>query len=189
MNETVIFFVTILIVALILGVGIPISISNNIIRLSRLCDESWSGIDVVLKRRHDLIPNLIECVKGYMAHEQDVLTKVIALRDEAVQAHGSAGVVAAERALVPALSGLFVRAEAYPDLKSSANFLQLQEELMNTEDRIAAARRFYNNNVRSFNVAIESFPGSMLRGNRIPKEFFEVEESGIRAPVNITFSN
>jgi LemA protein len=185
MNEIVI----VLVVILIIGIIVPISVSNNIIRLNRLCDESWSGIDVALKRRHDLIPNLVECVKGYMAHEQDVLTKVISLRDQAVQAHGSAGVVAAERALVPALSGLFGRAEAYPDLKSSANFLQLQEELVNTEDRIAAARRFYNNNVRSFNVAIESFPGSMLRGDRIPKEFFEVEESGIRTPVNITFAN
>ena len=181
--------IIILVAVLIMGIIIPISISNNIIRLSRLCDESWSGIDVALKRRHDLIPNLIECVKGYMAHEQDVLSKVTALRDQAVHAHGSAGIVAAERALVPALSGLFMRAEAYPDLKSSSNFLQLQEELVNTEDRIAAARRFYNNNVRSFNVAIEAFPGSLLRGDRKEKEFFEVEESGIRAPINVVFTN
>ncbi len=185
MNEIIIG----LVVILIIGIIIPIAVSNNIVRLSRLCDESWSGIDVALKRRHDLIPNLIECVKGYMAQEQDVLTKVIALRNEAIHAQGSAGVVAAERALVPAISGLFIHAEAYPDLKSSANFLQLQEELVNTEDRIAAARRFYNNNVRSFNVAIESFPGSMLKGDRMSKEFFEVEESGIRAPINITFAN
>lgn len=178
-----------LVIILLIAIIAPISISNNIIRLNRLCDESWSGIDVVLKRRHDLIPNLVECVRGYMAHEQDVLSKVIALRDQAVQAHGSADIVAAEKALVPALSGLFMRAEAYPDLKSSANFLQLQEELVNTEDRIAAARRFYNNNVRAFNVAIESFPGSMLRGDRQAKEFFEVEESGVRAPVKVVFTN
>ena len=185
MNEIIIG----LVVILIIGIIVPIAISNNIVRLSRLCDESWSGIDVALKRRHDLIPNLIECVKGYMAQEQDVLTKVIALRNEAIHAQGSAGVVAAERALVPALSGLFIHAEAYPDLRSSATFLQLQEELVNNEDHISAARRFYNNNVRSFNVAIESFPGSMLKGDRKAKEFFEVEESGIRAPINISFAN
>lgn len=176
------------VIAIIL-IAIPISISNNIVRLDRLCDEAWSGIDVALKRRHDLIPNLVECVKGFMAHEQNVLNQVIALRNEAVHAQGQVGVLAAERALVPALSGLFARVEAYPELKSSANFLSLQEELINTEDRIAAARRFYNNNVRAFNVAIETFPGSMLSGGRAEKQFFEVEDSSVRAPVNVTFTN
>lgn len=176
-------------VVLVIIVVVPIAISNNIIRLNRLCDESWSGIDVALKRRHDLIPNLVECVKGYMAHEQDTLNKVIELRNQAETARGSSGIVAAEAALVPALSGLFMKAEAYPDLKASDNFLQMQEELANTEDRIAAARRFHNNNVRSFNVAIESFPGSMLKGNRQQREFFEVEESEVRAPAKVTFTD
>ncbi|MBI1332389.1 MAG: LemA family protein [Armatimonadetes bacterium] len=181
--------IIIVFVLIVLLIGVPISISNNIVRLDRLCDEAWSGIDVALKRRHDLIPNLVECVKGYMKQEQTVLSQVIALRNEAVHAHGPQGVLAAERALVPALSGLFARVEAYPDLKSSANFLQLQQELVNTEDRIAAARRFYNNNVRAFNVSIETFPGSMFRGGRPEREFFEVEESGVRAPVNVVFTN
>ncbi len=177
------------VVIVIIMIAIPISISNNIIRLDRLCDEAWSGIDVALKRRHDLIPNLVECVKGYMAHEQSVLSQVIALRNEAVHAQGQEGILAAERALVPALSGLFARVESYPELKSSANFLQLQEELVNTEDRIAAARRFYNNNVRAFNVAVETFPGSMFRGSRSEKQFFEVEDSSVRATVHVTFTN
>lgn len=177
-----------IVIALIFFVVVPIVISNNIIRLSRLCDEAWSGMDVVLKRRHDLIPNLVECVKGYMAHEQATLAKVIELRNGAASAQGATGAIAAEAALVPALSGLFMKAEAYPDLKSSANFLQLQEELANTEDRIAAARRFYNNNVREFNVAIESFPGSMLKGSRTPKEFFEVDEVEVKSPVKVTFT-
>lgn len=177
------------VVIVIIMIAIPVSISNNIIRLDRLCDEAWSGIDVALKRRHDLIPNLVECVKGYMAHEQSVLNQVITLRNQAVQAHGQEGILAAERALVPALSGLFARVEDYPELKSSANFLQLQEELVNTEDRIAAARRFYNNNVRAFNVAVETFPGSMLSGGRATKQFFEVEDSSVRTPINVTFTN
>lgn len=184
-----IVIILIVVAFVLILIGIPISVSNNIIRLDRLCDEAWSGIDVALKRRHDLIPNLVECVKGYMAHEQDVLSKVTDLRNQAVNAHGESSVVAAERALVPALQGLFMHAEAYPNLQSSANFLQLQEELVNTEDRISAARRFYNNNVRSFNVAIETFPGSILKSNKQPREFFEVEESGIRTPVKVVFTN
>ncbi len=181
--------VGILLIVLFLGIVIPITISNNIIRLSRMCDEAWSGIDVALKRRHDLIPNLVEAVRGYMAHEQSVLNQLTELRNQAASAHGPAGVMAAERLLVPALTGFFAKVEAYPDLKASQNFLQLQEEMVNTEDRIAAARRFYNNNVRQFNVAIETFPGSLLRGNRSAKEFFEVDEAGVRAPVNVVFTN
>jgi LemA protein len=148
--------------------------------------ESWSDIDVVLKRRHDLIPNLVETVKGYAAYEQGVLERVIEARNRAVAAVGSVGEQASsEGELVHSVNRLLATAEAYPDLKASAQFLALQKELADTEDRIAAARRFYNANVREYNTMLETFPSSMLSGGAQPAQFFEVDNLAVREPVTV----
>lgn len=175
----------VLIVGLICAAGIPliwwISTFNRVIRLRNTVKESWSNVDVALKRRHDLIPNLVATVKGYMAHEQEVLAQLVEARESAI--HGESGVharQATEATVAKALGTTLMRAEAYPELKASAAFLQLQEELVNTEDRIAAARRFYNANVREFNTIRESFPSSLVAGKYGEMEFFEVESLQVR---------
>jgi len=161
---------------------------NGLVRLRQHCRESWSGIDTELRRRYDLIPNLVETVKGYAAHERAVLQAVIEARSRAVASTGSAASQAKdENVLIGALRQLFAVVERYPDLKASANFLQLQEELVNTEDRIQAARRFYNANVRDINTRIEVFPSNMIARMFAfaQEEFFEIEETGIGAPVRV----
>lgn len=136
---------------------------NRFIRLRQHIRESWADIDVELKRRHELIPNLVETVKGYARHERDTLEQVIALRNTAAQKHANAASQAVdESALAIGLSRLFALAEAYPDLKANENFLALQQELALTEDRIAAARRFYNANVREMNQLRGMFPTSLI---------------------------
>lgn len=156
---------------------------NRFVRLGNLIKESWSNVDVVLKRRYDLIPNLVETVRGYAKHEREVLAEVIAARDRAAASNGRAAQQAEdENRLVRSVNTLLARAEAYPELKASANFLQLQQELVNTEDRIAAARRFYNANVREFNTLVDQFP-SMLVARMMGKQktdFFEVDDLAIR---------
>jgi len=151
---------------------------NGLIRLRNHCDESWSGIDTELKRRHDLIPNLVECVKGYAAHERSVFEAVVEARTRAARDHATPGAMARdENHLVSSLGGLFAVAEGYPDLKADRQFLHLQQELVNTENRIQAARRFYNANVRDFNNRIEMFPSSVIAGmfSFKQREFFEVD--------------
>jgi LemA protein len=157
---------------------------NILVRLRQLCRESWSGIDTELRRRYDLIPNLVETVKGYAAHERTVLQDVVQARQRAVASTGSpASQAADENVLIAALRQLFAVVERYPDLKASANFLALQEELANTEDRIQAARRFYNANVRDLNTRIGVFPSNVIAAvfSFKQEEFFEIEEAGIRA--------
>jgi LemA protein len=176
-------------------VGLPLIVliwivvtSNRINQLRNLIKESWSDIDVQLKRRHDLIPNLVETVKGYATHEQTVLDRVMQARSMAMApAANTSEVIAQETALVTALNGLMVRVEAYPQLKASAHFLALQQELANTEDRIAAARRFYNANVRDFNTMCQSFPSSVIANskNLSPVPFFEVDSVAARDPVAV----
>lgn len=135
---------------------------NRLARIRQHLRESWAGIDVELKRRYDLIPNLVETVKGYASHEQETLQRVIALRNQAQASTGSAAAQAVdESALMIGLQRLFVVSEAYPELKSNANFMALQRELSNTEDRIAATRRFFNANVREMNQLCEMFPTNM----------------------------
>lgn len=169
---------------------------NRFVRQRNLVQESWRQIDVELRRRHDLIPNLIETVKGYAAQERTVLTAVTEARGAAMQVmqantSGVAAQAQAESALGRALGGLFAVAENYPDLKSSQNFLALQQQLAETEDRIAAGRRFYNGNVRALNTRIEAFPSSMVAWTFSFKkaEYFEVEEPQVRAPVTVDFSS
>jgi len=157
---------------------------NVLVSIRNRVKESWSDIDTELKRRYDLIPNLVETVKGYAKHERETLEKITELRAKAVASTGSpASQAADENNLVRGLKTLFAVVENYPDLKASKNFLALQDELVNTEDRIQAARRFYNGNVRDLNNKIEMFPSSMIAGVwKFQKaEFFEVEEFSIRS--------
>jgi len=166
---------------------------NRFVRLRQHIRESWSGIDTELKRRYELIPNLVETVKGYARHEQQVLESVVAARQRAVDSHGSPESQARdENNLVEALNQVLFVAEGYPELKASRNFLQLQNELVNTEDRIQASRRFYNANVRDLNTRVESIPSNLVAsmfGFR-KAEYFQVESAAVRlAPrvdVNIT---
>ena len=158
---------------------------NVLIRLRNQCRESWSGIDTELKRRYDLIPRLVETVKGYAAHERETLQLVVDARNRALASTGSPESQARdENVLVGAIRHLFALSERYPDLKASANFLKLQEELVNTEDRIQAARRFYNANVRDLNTREQVFPSNLIAGlfGFRAEEYFEVEDSGVRLP-------
>src|SRR3990167_4031036 len=141
-----------------------IGVFNGLIRLKNRTQEAFADIDVQLKRRHDLIPNLVETVKGYATHERELFEKVTQARANAMSADGVQAKGDAENMLSSTLKSLFAVSENYPDLKASANFLALQNELTDTEDKIQAARRFYNTNVRDLNIKIESFPSSIVAG-------------------------
>lgn len=159
---------------------------NRLVRRRNACDESWSSIDSELQRRYDLVPNLVESVRAFAAHERAVLEGVVAARSRAAANHGEPESQARdENALIGELRRLFVVVEAYPSLKSDRNFLALQQELSLTEDRIARARRFYNANVRDLNVAVASFPSSLVAGpfGFRPRQFFEIEDHVRAAPV------
>ncbi len=161
-----------------------ISIYNSLVRLRQHLKDSWAGIETELRRRYDLIPNLVETVKGYAAHEKQVFETVTEARTRAVSSTGSPSSQAAdENVLVQGLRSLFAVSEDYPELKASANFLELQRELANTEDRIQAARRFYNGNVRDLNTRIEVFPSNLIANLFSFKqaEYFEIEEVGAAA--------
>lgn len=152
---------------------------NRLVRLRNRIEAAWSQIDVQLKRRHDLIPNLVETVKGYAAHERETLEAVTQARQQAVAAKGVEEQAQAENMLTATLRQLFAVAEAYPDLKANENFLALQEELTGTESRIAFSRQFYNEQVLAYDNALETFPSNMVAGafNFEPKEYFQVEEA------------
>ncbi len=166
-----------------------IFVFNGLIRRKNQVQEAFSDIDVQLKRRHDLIPNLIETVKGYAKHERELLEKVTQARTAAINAKGIAEKGAAENALSQTLKSIFAVAENYPQLKASQNFLQLQDELSDTENKIQASRRFYNGNVRDFNIKIEVFPNNLI-ATAILKfkkfEFFQAE-AGERENVEVKF--
>lgn len=170
-------------VGAVIVIGLPVAWYNKLVRLRQLIRESWGNVDVQLRRRYDLIPNLVNVVKGYAQHERDALAMVIEARNRAQASHGRVGQQAAdEQNFVRATRQLFAVAEAYPELKASANFLSLQQELINTEDRIAAARRFYNANVRDYNVARTTFPTMLIAGlgNFPPEEYFEIDDFTVR---------
>ena len=164
---------------------------NHFVALVNRAKEAWADIDVQLKRRYDLIPNLIETVKGYATHEKGVLEEVTKARSQAMQAEGPGEQGKAEHMLSGALKSLFAVAEGYPDLKANQNFLELQRELSDTENKIQASRRFYNTNVRDLNTALESFPanvvGTMFRFEG--REFFELSEAdqAAKEPVKVSF--
>jgi len=163
-----------------------IAIYNGLVSKRQTVNEAFSGIDVQLKLRRELVPNLVETVKGYAAHEKSTLDAVIAARNAAASAQGPAALGVAEGALSGALGKLFALAEAYPDLKASANFVQLQTELSAIEDKVAASRRFYNSAVNEYNTAIEQFPASIIAGSTgfTKREMFDVGETE-RAQINI----
>ena len=151
--------------------------------------EAWSDIDVQLKRRHDLIPNLVETVKGYMIHERQVFEKVTEARSRAVGAKSKDEKLGAENALSSTLKTLFAVSENYPDLKANANFLDLQRELADTENKIQAARRFYNSNVMDYNTKINTFPSNLIAGafGFKKEEFFGLEKEEEKEPVKVRF--
>ncbi len=162
-----------------LVVVIAIVIYNQIVALNQRADQAFADVDVQLKQRHDLIPNLVETVKGYASHERETFDAVINARNAAVSAHGPAAQGAAEGVLGSALGKLFALAEAYPDLKANTNFLELQRELADVENKIAAARRFFNNAVQEFNTIIQQIPGNFIAplGKFEKREFFEIPEA------------
>lgn len=163
---------------------------NGLVRLKIRVDEAWSDITVQLKRRLDLIPNLVNSVKGYAKHESDVFEKVTEARANALNAQGVKETAAAENQFEGALKSLFAVAESYPDLKANENFIQLQQELVDTEDKIQASRRFYNGGVRDLNTKIQIFPNNIFAGmlGFKQREFFEVEDmAAVEKPVEVKF--
>ena len=161
---------------------------NRLVRLRVRTENAWSQIDVQLRRRYDLIPNLVESVKGYAAHERELFEDVTRARAQAQAASGVQDQAQAENQLTRSLSRLLAVAENYPDLKASQNFLALQEELTGTESRIAYARQFYNETVQALNTLIQSFPSRIVAGlgHFEPREFFEIDEPA-RGPVSVQF--
>ena len=176
------------IVIIVLLVLVAIGMYNGLVTLKNRVDEAWSDIDVQLKRRHDLIPNLVNTVKGYATHERELFEKVTQARTAAMGAGTPAEKEQAENALSGTLKTLFAVSENYPDLKANQNFLELQRELTDTEDKIQASRRFYNGNVRDFNIKIQTFPSNIIAGmlNFTARDFFAAEESE-RENVNVQF--
>lgn len=179
---------------IIIGVAVVlvlwiIAAFNNLIRTRNRAKEAWSDIDVQLKRRYDLIPNLVETVKGYAIHEKELLEKVTQARASAISAQGTKDKADAENALSGTLKSLFAVSENYPDLKASVNFLQLQKDLTDTEDKIQAARRFYNSNVMELNTKIEVFPSNIIASVFSFKrmDLFELQEAAQREPVAVKF--
>ncbi|PIS07665.1 hypothetical protein COT78_02375 [Candidatus Berkelbacteria bacterium CG10_big_fil_rev_8_21_14_0_10_43_13] len=168
-----------------------VAVYNRLVTLNVRTDESWSDISVQLKRRYDLIPNLVETVKGYAKHEKSVFENVTKARAEALGAKGVEDKAKAEAGLAGALKSVFAVAEAYPELKANENFGKLQDELTDTEDKIQAARRFYNANVRDLNIATRVFPTNIF-ANMLgfkKRELFELEEEAAKEPVKVDFNN
>jgi LemA protein len=182
-----IIIIAVLVVVLVL---VFIGVNNSMIGARNRCDEAWSGIDVQLKRRHDLIPNLVETVKGYATHERETFEKVTQARADAMKAQGPAQSSAAEGRLSSVLGDLRAVAENYPELRATENFQQLSRNLSEVEDEIQAARRIYNSNVQAYNTKIQVFPNSVIANSRgfQTKEFFEIEDSADREPVKVSFN-
>lgn len=182
--------VYILIIAILVVIVGVIAIYNSLVKLRTRSEEAWSDIDVQLKRRYDLIPNLVNTVKGYASHESKTLEKVTEARTTAMNANTPAEHAEAENMLTGALKSLFAVSEAYPDLKANTNFLELQKELSDTENKIQAARRFYNTNVRDLNIKIETFPSNLIANMFafVKKEFFEMDgPAENKEPVKVDF--
>jgi LemA protein len=179
----IIFLVIVVVIAVVL-----VGMYNGLVQLRVRCDSAWSDIDVQLKRRHDLIPNLVETVKGYAAHEKGTFENIAKFRSQAMQATGPADKAIAENQLSGALKSLFAVAENYPELKASDQFTQLQGQLSQTEDAIQNARRYYNAVVRDLNTKIQSFPTNILAGmfGFTQRQFFETTDAD-REPVQVKF--
>jgi LemA protein len=180
-----VIFIIIIVALLIIAIGMY----NSLISLRNRCDNSWAQVDVQLKRRYDLIPNLVETVKGYAKHEREVFQNVTEARAKAINANTVKDQGQAENQLSGALKTLFAVAENYPELKANQNFLMLQEELAGTEGKIAYARQFYNDTVMKFNMKQQVFPSNIIAKtfNFKEKEYFELEEPAAREPVKVSF--
>ncbi len=180
-----------IIVLIIIGVVAvaAIGIYNGLITLRNRSDNAWAQVDVQLRRRYDLIPNLVETVKGYAAHEKETFQKVTEARAQAINAGTVAEQGKAENMLTGALKSLFAVVESYPDLKANQNFLMLQEELAGTEGKIAYARQFYNDTIMKFNTKQQVFPSNIIASmfNFQEKEYFEIEEAEAKEPVKVKF--
>jgi LemA protein len=182
--------VVIVVIVLVVLIGIYLMVSyNGLVALRNRIENAWAQIDVQLKRRYDLIPNLVETVKGYAAHEKGTLDAVIQARNMAMTATGPQDQAAAENMITGALKSVFALSEAYPDLKANQNFAQLQEELTGTESRIAYARQFFNDVVNKYNTKIQSFPAVLIakRMGFQEREYFEADDDS-RGPVQVKFS-
>jgi LemA protein len=181
--------IVIAIVVLVLLALFVVSLYNRLVKLRNRCENAWSQVDVQLRRRYDLIPNLVETVKGYAAHEKSTFEEVTAARTAAQQAKGPAEAGAAEGMLTQAIGKLFAVAEAYPELKASENFQQLQAELTDTEGKIAIARQVYNDTVQTYDTARETVPTVIVANmfNFEPREYFEIEDAARVAP-QVNFS-
>lgn len=179
---------TVLVILGIVVLGVVL-LYNNFVRMRNRVQEAFADIEVQLKRRYDLVPNLVEIVKGYAAHEKEVFDKVSQARSMAMGAEGMAEKAQAENYFSETLKSLFAVSEAYPDLKANQNFLELQRELVDTEDKIQSARRFYNGAVRDFNTAIQSFPGNLFARlfNFKSAEMFETTTPAEKEPVQVKF--
>lgn len=186
-KENQMVWILLVVVALIVFYGI--SQYNSLVSLRRQTQNAFGQIDVQLKRRYDLIPNLVETVKGYMRHEQDTLERVIQARNQALAARTVGEKAAAEGQVQAALGGFFAVSEAYPELRSNENMLSLQEELKSTENKIAFARQYYNDIITQYNTKIETFPSSIFAnmGGFKPKELFEIEDPIQRENVKVQF--
>src|ERR1700756_1071014 len=179
----------VILIALVLIVVFLIGMYNGLVRLKVTCDNAWADIDVQLKRRYDLIPNIVETVKGYAAHEKGTLEAVVAARNQAMSAQGPAAKGEAEGMLTSALRQVFALAEAYPQLRAVESFTQLQNTLNEIEDTIQNARRYYNAVVRDFNTMIEQFPSSIVAGmgNFKEREFFQISAPAEREVPKVSF--
>jgi LemA protein len=178
----------VVIVLAVLVLGFFVLQYNGLVRLKNRVENAWSQIDVQLRRRYDLIPNLVETVKGYASHERETLEAVVEARNAAMSPHGPAEQAATENVLTSTLRSLFALSEAYPDLKANTNFLALQEELTSTESRIAFARQHYNDSVLGYNTKVETFPANIVAGmfKFTQREYFEIEGEA-RGPVQVEF--
>ncbi|MEX2670618.1 MAG: LemA family protein [Phycisphaeraceae bacterium] len=179
----------VIVVLIIVVAMILIGIYNRLVAKRLQSENAWSQIDVQLKRRHDLIPNLVNTVQGYAKHERETLEAVIQARQQAVDANGVGDQAQAENMLTGALGKLFALSEAYPDLKANQNFMQLQEELTSTENKIGFARQHYNDSVSRYNTAVQSFPDNIIAGmfNFKERDFFEIEDPTHREVPNVQF--
>jgi LemA protein len=184
MGALVVFLIIIVAIAIM-----AIGMYNSLITLRNRCDNAWSQVDVQLRRRYDLIPNLVETVKGYAKHESGVFERVTQARAAAVNAQTVKDQGQAENVLTGALKSLFAVAENYPELKANQNFLMLQEELAGTESKVAYARQFYNDNVMKFNMRQQVFPSNIIANmfGFKTKEYFQIEEEMAKGPVKVSF--
>jgi LemA protein len=188
-KETIMGFAVFLLIIIVLAALLAVGMYNSLITLRNRCDNAWSQVDVQLRRRFDLIPNLVETVKGYARHESGVFERVTQARTQAMSASTPKEAGQAENVLAGALKSLFAVVENYPDLKANQNFLMLQEELAGTESKIAYARQFYNDIVMKFNMKQQVFPSNIIAGMfgfKI-KEYFEIGEAEARGPVKVSF--